>query len=333
MDVDGPTLAPAPVITPASMMAVQPTSQGSVRDRPPTPYPTELDDPAWPSRPRLPNFRRNNTAAASAPSISTHERMISENRPTPNPTHRASGREQAGATASRFSASWTLIGESGQTQRRNGQQATQNTTAPIPGSGILHDSTPSINVTRAPRDGWPCVEQRSFTSWRNGQSDRQAEAWRQEEGPLRVLQFAGHGVQDQGNERRIAAVQDVLRTNYGIDTDRTRFVAAIPQSSNHRRENSQPTYIAVFGLGSDNGDLLVRSGWISTPNVTFRVESVNITPPTFLGAFTQARRFGSLNPTDIAERVRETIRDDAEVMWAIYEVIARDANSQGRWAG
>lgn len=77
---------------------------------------------------------------------------------------------------------------------------------------------------------------------------------------------------------------------------------------------------------------LVRQGWISTPQVTFRVEAINITPPTFLGAFMQARRFGSLNPSTIAERVRETIREDDEVMWDIYEIVSRDVHSEGRWA-
>ena len=331
MDVDGPAPTPAPTTLHDHAITNQLPSQGAVRDRPPTPFPSrETDDFARPSHPRLPNFRRYNNTAASINDEDMHVRTTRVHHPTPSAGPGAGGGVQRAATVGRFSESWTLTGLS---QRQGGQQATPASAAPVPSSGILHDSTPTVNITRAPRDGWPRVEQRSFTSWRNGQSDRQAEAWRQEEGPLMVLQFAGHGAQDPGNERRIAAVQDILRTNFNIDTDRVRFVAAIPQASNHRRENSLPTYTAIFGLGSDNGRLLVRSGWISTSNVTFCVESVNITPPAFLGAFTQARHFGSLNPIDIAERVRETIRDDAEAMWAIYEIIACDANTQGRWAG
>ena len=333
MDVDGPASVTAPLAAPVNIAAGQPLPSGSVRDRPPTPYPMGgPDDSEWPSRTRLPSFRRRTNTATPASDETMLDRTTRENPLATNHVH-GTGRQAVG---SRFSENWTLAGTGEHPQRSNGPPAARGAhaaAAPVPGSGILHDSTPSISVTRAPRDGWPRVEQRSFTSWRSGQSGRQAEAWRQEEGPLMVIQFAGHGTQDLGSERRIAAVQEVLRTNYGIDTDQTRFVAAIPQAANHHRDNSLPTYTAIFGLGSDNGERLVRAGWISTPTVTFRVESVNTTPPTFLGAFTQARRFGSLRPSDIAERVRETIRDDAELMWEIYEIIARDVNTQGRWAG
>ena len=58
---------------------------------------------------------------------------------------------------------------------------------------------------------------------------------------------------------------------------------------------------------------------------------MNTTPPAFLGAFTLARRFGSLNPRVIEDRIRETIREDPEVMWTMHEIILNDANLQGRW--
>ena len=201
-----------------------------------------------------------------------------------------------------------------------------------PEDRVLHISVPAISVTRQPRDGWPRVHQRSFTSWSNGQSVRQVEAWTQQEGPLAVIQFAGHGAQDVGTESRIEAAQSVLRANYDIDTDNLRFVAAIPQAGGQHHDNALPTYIAVFSLASGDRRYLASRGWISTPNVTFRIETVNTSPPTFIGAFTQARRFGSLNPSAIAERIRETIHDDTEVLWDMYEIISRDASAQGRWA-
>ena len=59
---------------------------------------------------------------------------------------------------------------------------------------------------------------------------------------------------------------------------------------------------------------------------------MNTTPPTFIGVFTQAHCFGSLNPTAIAEHVCATIHNDPEVMWDIYEIILHDASPQGGWA-
>lgn len=123
-----------------------------------------------------------------------------------------------------------------------------------PGDGAYNISVPSISITRWPRDGWLRVQQRSFMSWSNGQSDRQVGAWVQQEGPLTVIQFAGHGAQDTGMESRIKAAQMVLCANYDIDTDHLHFIAAIPQSMGQQRNNALPTYIAIFGLDSGNRD-------------------------------------------------------------------------------
>ena len=147
-----------------------------------------------------------------------------------------------------------------------------------------------------------------------------------------VAHFAAHGAQDAGTNDRIDEAMTVLRSNFGIDTRRVRFLPALPQSATGQQHaNSLPTYAGVFGLDRETAWHLAQTGWISTPRVTFRVELAGNVPPSYLGAFTDIRRFGSTDPEEIEARIQDTIENDSDLHAMIFDAIVRDADNGGRW--
>ena len=78
----------------------------------------------------------------------------------------------------------------------------------------------------------------------------------------------------------------VLHSNFGINTHNVRFLPAIAQSSSQICTNSPPSYVGIFGMDQEAIWQLVKTGWISTPRVTFWPELTQHAPPSYIGVFT-----------------------------------------------
>ena len=230
MEVDEPRTGHDPSITPRT---TQPTRPASIPSQP-RPVTSTNAQPRLPPTSRLPSLRRfvlsTRTGGANAGEASLLDQLQGR---------RSLSRLGAPDQTTNGSGARTVAGAPPPPPPPPPSGATAAVGAPVPGDGHLYVHAPILNMTHTPRGGWPRVEQRAFTSWRDGQSDRQADAWVRQEGPLAVLQFAGHGAQDAGNEGRLEEVQTF--SALVLTSKQTRY-ALSPLS--HKRTTHTATILA-----------------------------------------------------------------------------------------
>lgn len=194
----------------------------------------------------------------------------------------------------------------------------------------------TMGATTRPEGGWPETQGLNTTSDHRHQLFSQQQAWRGPNGALGLVHFAAHGAQDSGMDQLISALSSITENIFQAPFN---FTTAVPSQGAPHGQNIQPYYLAVSRADSamtqteamNAFDAIAAMGWISTREVTFRFERLRYTPPTFLGALRFPRRFGSVNPNDITQRVATRIQEDSRTEPTLRNLIERDVLAQGMW--
>ncbi|TFY55162.1 hypothetical protein EVJ58_g8418, partial [Rhodofomes roseus] len=161
-------------------------------------------------------------------------------------------------------------------------------------------------VTPAPHGDWRPIQGETFYFKQDGQCPTRHSGWLSSLRPAVLASFVGHGARDNDPDSwdRMERLRKLLTEEFGVPVPEL----YLPNTAdgNRPRLNSDPVYLLVQGITSDQQGALVRKKYHVTKELQVHFSDLSLAPSTWIGSFEKKDAFGPMTPEQILPFFRAT---------------------------